>query len=72
MTAKEKTKAATIAEKKVATFEKAKVSAEKKSLELKTKLAKTELKLAEAASLNITQVKELVDLKAALEACENK
>ena len=41
-------------------------------MELKTKLAKTELKLAEATSLNITQAKELADLKAALEACENK
>ncbi|XP_030969636.1 uncharacterized protein LOC115989896 isoform X2 [Quercus lobata] len=72
VTAKEKNKAATIVEKKAATFEKAKVSTEKKSLELKTKLDKTELKLAEATSLNITQAEELVDLKAALEACENK
>ena len=72
VTEKEKTKTATIVEKKAATFEKAKALAEKKSLELKTKLAKNELKLAEAASLNITQAKELADLKAALEACENK
>ena len=30
------------------------------------------MKLAKAASLNRAQVKELVDLKAALEACKNK
>ena len=32
----------------------------------------TELKLAEAESLNTAQAKDLTDLKAALEACENK
>ena len=30
------------------------------------------MKLAKAASLNRAQAKELVDLKAALEACKNK
>ena len=72
MSAKEKTKAAVIAEKKAIASEKVRVSAEKKSLKLETKLGETELKLVEAASLNTAQAKELVDLKAALEACENK
>ena len=70
--AKEKTKAATTAEKKAIASEKARVSTEKKSLELEAKLGETELKLAEAASLNTTQAKELADMKAALEAYENK
>ena len=36
------------------------------------KLGETELKLAKAASMTSTQAEELADLKAALEACENK
>ena len=36
------------------------------------KLGGTELKLAEAKSLNLAQVDEIADLKAALEACEEK
>ena len=35
-------------------------------------LGGTELKLAEAQSLNTTLAEELADLKAALESCENK
>ena len=70
--AKEKTKVAATAEKKAAAFEKARVSEEKKSSELEAKLGETELKLAKVASLNIAQAKELADLKAGLEACENK
>ena len=70
--AKEKTKAVVTAKKKAATSEKAKVLAEKRSLELESRLGETELKLAEAVSLNTTQAEELADLKAALEACENK
>ena len=35
-------------------------------------LGGTELKLVEAQSLNTTLAEELADLKAALEACENK
>ena len=46
--------------------------AEKKSIELEIKLGETELKLAEAKSLNLAQADELADLNAALEACENK
>ena len=36
------------------------------------KLGGTELKLAEAESLNLAQVDEIADLKVALGACENK
>ena len=36
------------------------------------KLGGTELKLAAAKSLNLAQVDEIADLKAALEACEEK
>lgn len=65
-------KAIEVAEKKAATSEKAKALAEKRSMELEMKLGGTELKLAEAESLNITQANKLADLNAALEACENK
>ena len=71
-TSKEKAKATMTAEKKVAAFKKARVSAKKKSSELEAKLGEVELKLAEATSLNTAQVEEVADLKAALEACENK
>jgi len=70
--AKEKTKAAATVEKKAAAFEKAKVLVKKRSSELEGRLGETELKLAEAVSLNTVQAEELVDLKAALEARENK
>ena len=46
--------------------------AEKRSSKLEARLGETKLKLAEAVSLNTTQVEELADLKAALEAYENK
>ena len=59
-------------EKKAAASKKARVLAEKKSTELEMNLGETELKLAGAESLNLAQVDELADLKAALEACENK
>jgi len=72
VTAKDKTKAATTVEKKVAATEKARVVAEKRSLKLDVKLGETDLKLAEAASMNTAWAEELVDLRAALEACENK
>ena len=65
-------KAIEVMEKKAATSEKAKALAEKRSTKLEMKLGKTELKLIEAESLNLAQVDELADLKAALEACENK
>ena len=38
---------------------------------MKAKLGETKLKLAQAESLNLAHVEEVVNLKAALEACEN-
>ena len=55
VTTKEKTKAAETMEKKAATSEKAKVLAEKRFSELEAKVGETELKLAKAKSLNLTQ-----------------
>ena len=46
--------------------------AEKRRMELEMKLGGTELKLAEVESLNLAQADEISELKAALEACENK
>ena len=66
-TAKEKGKAAEVAEKKAQTSEKAWALAE-----MDMKLGGTELKLAEAESLNLALVDEITNLKAALEACEEK
>ena len=45
---------------------------ERKLAEVEDKLGGIELKLAEAANLNLAQAKEIADLKVALEACENK
>ena len=67
---KEKTKAAATAKKKAVVSEKARVATEKRSSKLEAKLGETELKLAEATSLNMTQAEELADL--APEACESK
>ena len=72
MTAKEKTKAVKIAKKKAAVSEKGRALAKKRSTELEAKLGETKLKLAEVVSLNTAHVKELADLKAALESCKNK
>ena len=55
--AKEKTKAAAATEKKDVASEKARSLAEKRSLELETKLGKTELKLAKAVSWNTVQAR---------------
>ena len=71
-TAKEKIKVADTAEKKAATAEKARALAEKRSAELLAKQNETDMKLAEAISLNAAQAEELADLRAALEACEEK
>ena len=70
--AKDKIKAADATEKRAATMEKARALAEKRLAELITKQNETNLKLAEAASLNVALIEELADLRAALEACENK
>ena len=71
-TTKEKVKAAKATEKKANASKKARVLAEKRLMEMEMKLGGTEFKLVEAKSLNLTQVDEIADLKAALEACENK
>ena len=39
---------------------------------MEVKIGETELKLAEAETLNSSWVEELVDLRAALEGCESK
>ena len=46
--------------------------AEKRSRELLAKQNEADLKLAEAISLNTAQAEELADLRATLEACEEK
>ena len=46
--------------------------AEKRSAELMAKQNEANLKLAEVVSLNTTQAEELANLRAALEACEDK
>ena len=46
--------------------------AENKLVEVETKLGGIKLKLAKAKSLNLAHVDEIANLKAALEACENK
>ena len=65
-------KAAKTMKKKATASEKVKALAKKRSVELEMHLGGTELKLAQAKSLNTAQAKDLADLKAALEACENK
>ena len=69
---KENTKIFEFAEKRVATTEKSRASAEKKSIELVARQNETEVKLAEIASLNSILSEEVADLQAALEACESK
>ena len=71
-TMKEKLKAAESTEKKAAAAEKNRALAEKRCSELLVKQNETDVKLAEAISLNISQAEELTDLRAALEACEQK
>ena len=70
--AKEKLKAAESAEKKAAVAEKNKALAEKRCAELLTKQNETEVKLAEAISLNTANSEELADLRAALVAAKQK
>ena len=69
---KERAKIVATVEKKATASEKAKALAEKKLADLEAKVGETELKLAEAESLNSAQAEELADLKAALEGCESK
>ena len=65
-------KAADTAEKKFAAAEKNGAMAEKRFAELLAKQNETDLKLAEVISLNTAQAEELADLRAGLEACEEK
>ena len=46
--------------------------AEKRLADFEAKIGETELKLAEAESLNTARAEELADLRAALEGCESK
>ena len=71
-TPKEKLKAADSAEKKAAVAEKNRALAEKRCAKLLAKQNETDVKLAQAISLNTVQAEELADLRAALEACEEK
>ena len=71
-TAKEKTKIVDSAEKRAAAVQKSRALVKKRSTELVSKQNETDLKLAKAASLNITLSEEVANLQAALEACENK
>lgn len=52
--------------------EQARTLARQKVAEMEIKLGGTKLKLAEIESLNSANVKEIVELKAALEASENQ
>ena len=63
-TTKEKGKVAEAAKKKAQSTEKARLVVEKKLAEMKAKLGGTELKLAEAKSLNLAQANGIADLKA--------
>ena len=60
------------AEKKAAATEKNRALVEKRFTELLAKQNETDVKLAEAISLNTAQAEELADLRAALEACKEK
>ena len=69
-TAKEKLKVAETAEKKAVAAEKNQALAEKRYAELLTKQNETEVKLAEAISLNTSNTEEIADLRAGLAAAE--
>ena len=71
-TAKEKIKAADTTEKKAAAAEMNGALVGKRSAELLAKQNETDVKLAKTISLNTAQAEELADLRAALEACEEK
>ena len=71
-TIKEKIKAAETIEEKAVAAKKNRALAKKMFTELLAKQNKTNVKLAEVISLNTAQAEELADLKAALEAYEEK
>ena len=68
----ERAKIAATTQKKAAVSKKAKVLVEKRLADMTVKIGETELKLAEAVSLNSSQVEELANLRAALEGCDSK
>ena len=59
-------------EKRAQSSKKAQLLAEERVAEVEGRLEGVELKLVEAASLNLAQADQIVDLKSAFEACENK
>lgn len=71
-TAAEKEEAAVASERKAIDAEKARRNAEGKLSFLETKLAETELRLAKADSLNLTNADQITDLKESQETCEDK
>ncbi|KAK9990368.1 hypothetical protein SO802_025353 [Lithocarpus litseifolius] len=71
-TAREKTAAAESAERRAQSEERARQQAEKKAAELEAKPSEIELRLAKAESLSMAHTEEVADLKATLEACEEK
>ena len=71
-TVKDKDKAVKNAEERIRAAESARALAEQRVGGLEVKLRGTELKLAEAKSLNSASAKEIAELKAALEASEDK
>ena len=70
--AKDKGKAAKDAERRAQEAKNARVLAEQSLTEMDTKLGGMELMLVEVESLNLAQVNEVAELKAALEACKDK
>ena len=71
-TMKEKGKTTEAVEKKAQSMEKARLVTKTKLTEMEVKLGDTELKLAKAESLNLAQADGIANLKATLEACEEK
>ena len=71
-TAKDKIKATDAVQKRAAATEKALALAKKRLAELTTRQNETDLKLAEAASLNVALNEELTDLRAVSKVYENK
>ena len=69
---RKKIKVADTAEKKAVAAEKNRALAEKRSAKLLAKQNEMDVKLAKAISLNTAQAEELADLRAALEASEEK
>ena len=70
--AKDKGKAAEDARRRAWEARNARVLAEQSLTEMDTKLGGMELMLVEVESLNLAQVNEVAELKAALEACKDK